>query len=113
MITFGRNSAGRWYEVDVDANGFYDDIWLTTMAQVLASQLNESPFFPQYGIPSIDSITSRTHPDYWISKVKAQFAQYFTAISIVKTVDITNDTPAYNIDVLKLNGSAASVTIRV
>lgn len=113
MITFGRDSAGNWYEVNTDANGFDDDVWLTTMAQVVASQLNESPFFPNYGLPSIESVTSRTHPDYWVSKVKSQFSKYFTAISIVKTVDITTNTPTYNIDVLKLDGSAASATIRV
>ena len=112
MRTYGRGTNGLWYEVDTDTNGSDDDCWLTTVAQVAASQLNESPFYPNYGLPGRESITSRTHPDYWIGKIREQFAQYFTNIAIVKTVDITNNTPTYNIDVLKLSGSAVSITIR-
>jgi len=112
MRTYGRGIDGKWYEVDTDANGFDDDCYLTTVAQVLTSQLQESPFFPQYGLPARESITSRTHPDYWVGKVREQFLRFFTNITIIKTVDITNNTPTYNIDVLKNDGSAASTTIR-
>jgi hypothetical protein len=113
MITFGRDASGLWREVDTDANGFDDDCYLTTVAQVLQSQLGESPFFAQYGLPARQSVTSRTHPDYFINRVREQFANMFTSLSIVKTVDLTNNEPTYYIDALKLNGSAASETIMI
>lgn len=113
MITFGRDENGLWQSVETDANGYDDDCYLTTVAQVLQSQLGESPFFAQYGIPARQSITARTHPDYWINRVREQFSPMFTSISIVKTVDLTNNEPTYHIDALKLSGSAASSTIMV
>ena len=112
MRTYGRGTDGKWYQVNIDVNGKDDDIWLTTMAQVCASELEESPFFPSYGLPARASIVGRTHPDFFISRIREQFSKYFTSISIVKTIDITNNAPTYHIDVQKQNGSAASVTIR-
>ena len=113
MRTYGRDNHGNWFTVVVDSTGFDDDIWLTTLAQVLTSNLNESPFYANYGLPARDSIIARTHPDYWISIIQGQFAQYFTSLTIQKTVDNTNNTPTYHVEVIKNNGATASVTIMV
>lgn len=105
MITFGRDSNGQWHEVATDANGFYDDVYLTTLAQVLQSDVEESWLFPELGIPARQSVIGKTHPDYFVDRVRGYFAQFFASISITQTTDIETNNPIYYIDVLKNDGS--------
>ncbi len=113
MRTYGRDKNGNWYQVNLDVNGFDDDIQLTTLAQCLTSLTDESPFYPLHGIPQIESVISRTHPDYFVNRLREFFAPMFTNISIIKQVDTQTNEPIYNINVIKNDGSAKSVTIYV
>lgn len=112
MRTYGRDENGQWYEVTIDANGFDDDIQLTTLAQCLASLTNESPFYPLHGIPAIDSVVNKTHPDYFVERIRGFFAPLFTSLTIIKQVDSVTNRPTYNVNVIKNSGAAASLTIR-
>jgi hypothetical protein len=112
MRTYGRDSAGNWQEVTTDSNGWDDDVYLTTLAQVLQSDINESWVFPEMGIPARQSVVGRTHPDYFVDSVRAYFAQFFPSISITRTTDSDNN-PAYYVDVLKNDGSDYKATIYV
>jgi hypothetical protein len=112
MRTYGRDSAGNWQEVTTDSNGWDDDVYLTTLAQVLQSDINESWLFPEMGIPARQSVIGRTHPDYFVERVRAYFAQFFPSITITQTTQADN-TPVYYVDVLKNDGSEYKATIYV
>lgn len=114
MRTYGRDAdTGQWYEVTIDANGFDDDIQLTTLAQCLTSLTDESPFYPLHGIPAIDSIVNKTHPDYFVERIRGFFAPLFPSLSIIKQVDSVTNTPTYNVFAVKNDGAATSLTIRI
>jgi hypothetical protein len=112
MQTFGRDSNGQWFEVTTDAAGFNDDVYLTTLAQVLQSDINESWLFPELGIPARQSVIGRTHPDYFVDRVRAYFSRFFANISITLTTD-TDGNPLYYVGVLKNDGSDYKATIYV
>lgn len=112
MRTYGRDSAGNWKMVTTDLNGWDDDVYLTTLAQVLQSDINESWLFPEMGIPARQSVIGQTHPDYFVERVRAHFAQFFPSITITQTTQSDN-TPVYYVDVLKNDGSEYKATIYV
>ena len=92
-----------WQEVTTDANGFSDSVWLTTLAQVLQLNLNESPFYANYGLPDEQSIMQQVAPDFYVNRTQQQFAQYFASLIIARvpgTVD-----PTYNVNVLTNQGA--------
>ena len=87
MRTYGRVAKNplyptqlTWVEVDTDSAGFNDLVYLTTLAQVLKLNLNESPFFSNFGIPAQQSLITQVYPDYYVSFIQQQFAQYFTSL---------------------------------
>ena len=86
----------QWVEVDTDANGFNDAVWLTTLSQVLQLNLNESPMFGNWGIPSQQSLTTQVLPDYYVMLTQQNFAQYFLSLLISKAVATD---PSYNINI--------------
>lgn len=92
----------RWVEVETDANGNNDAVWLTTLAQVLQLGLNESPFFGSYGIPAQQSVFTQIPPDYYVALTQQNFAQYFLSLTITKLPTLT---PTYNINVLANPGA--------
>lgn len=113
MQTFGRDADGLWFEVTTDENGYNDDVYLTTLAQVLQSDINESWFYPKLGIPGRQSAIGRTHPDYFVGRVKNYFAQYFDNINVVQTIEEDTQNPVYYVDVIKNDGSIYKATIYV
>ena len=84
-----------WVEVTTDANGFNDAVWLTTLAQVLQLNLNESPFYGNYGIPSQQSVTTQVFPDYYVMLTQQNFSQYFLSLLISKQQSVN---PTYNVN---------------
>lgn len=73
-----------WVEVTTDANGFDDAVWLTTLAQVLQLNLNESPMFGNFGIPAQQSIVTQVLPDYYVTQTQQTFAPYFLALIVTR-----------------------------
>jgi len=91
---------GTWTEVTTDANGYNDAIWLTTLAQVLKLNLNEDPFFANYGIPGEQSVLSQIQPDYYVNQTQTQFSGYFAALTLSKLPQLPNQPkPTYDINV--------------
>jgi len=97
-----------WVEVDTDANGFNDAVWLTTLCQVLKLNINESPFWGNYGIPAQQAIVQQVFPNFYVERTQQQFSQYFASLII------SNDTaanvegqpvPAYNVFVVTNYGA--------
>lgn len=116
MRTFGRPilsviagviTHGPWQVVTTDANGFDDPVWLTTLAQVLQLNLNESPFYANWGIPGYPAVVQQVFPDYYIAQTQQRFAGRFASLIVAK---INTSQPTYQINVtthqgVKLNAS--------
>lgn len=118
MRTWGRvtDELGNksWVEVTTDANGYNDAVWLTTLIQVFKLNLNESPFFSQFGIPARPSVITQVYPDFYVSFTQQQFAQYFASLIISKKVLLDakgKPTPHYAVNVVTQYGSKIAVDI--
>ena len=108
MRTYGRvtNKDGTksWVEVTTDNQGYNDYVWLTTLCQTLQLNLNESPFFANYGIPSQQSVLQQVFPDYYVSITQQQYSQYFANLNISK---VNSPTPTYQVSVVTSQGVPA------
>jgi hypothetical protein len=110
MRTWGRitNADGSktWVKVETDANGFNDQVYLTTLVQVLKLNLGESPFFANYGIPAQQSLIQQVQPDFYVLRTQQQFAPYFAALLVSKTPQLPNQpNPTYAVNVTTQNGA--------
>lgn len=102
MRTWGRiENTGEWIEITTDPDGFNDAVWITTLAQVLQLNRGESPFFGNYGIPAQQSVISQLFPDWYVSETQAQFAGFFSSLSLRKIPDFD---PRYEFDVTTNQG---------
>lgn len=111
MRTWGRVYADdgtyEWVLVTTDENGFNDAVWLTTLAQCLKLQPNESPIFASYGISAQRAVLQQIMPDYDVAKTQAQFSTYFASLQIA-SVAPTNPNqfePQYNISIVPNAGA--------
>jgi hypothetical protein len=116
MRTYGRvydpdGLNPKWVEVTTDANGFDDAVWLTTLIQVLKLNLQESPFFAQYGLPAVQSVMQQLAPDYYISITQQQFAPYFANLQISRSISADGITPTYLCNVLTNQGAALLIEV--
>lgn len=113
MRTYGRitneDGSKTWLEVDTDANGYNDLVYLTALAQVIKLNLGESPFFSNYGIPAHQTIVTQVFPDYYVMMVQTQFAPYFASLSIVRQPGTFP--PVYNATAVTHSGSILSTEI--
>ncbi|HSY77377.1 MAG TPA: hypothetical protein VK890_10995 [Bacteroidia bacterium] len=72
----------KWVQINTDANGFNDMVYLTNMIQVIRLNLHESPFFSNWGIPAHVSVMTQIAPDYYMNLIQQRFAKYFTLLTI-------------------------------
>jgi hypothetical protein len=100
MRTWGRQFNGdgsyQWIEVTEDANGFTDNIYLTTLFQALKLNLGESPFYAGYGIPQYQTIVTQTFPDFYAAQTQTQFAPHFASLTIIRVPG--SFPPVYNVN---------------
>lgn len=112
MRTYGRvvnpDGSKSWVEVDTDANGFNDYVWITTLIQCLKLAINESPFFANYGIPAQRSVIQQIFPDYYVAQTQSQFSQYFASLIVSKVP--AND-PEYRINIVTQSGVKVAASI--
>lgn len=111
MRTWGRINqvngiGGTWVEVTTDATGQNDAVYLTTLAQVLKLNLNEDPFYANYGIPAEQSVIAQVQPDYYANQAQQQFAGFFAALIVSKAAQKPNQPkPTYNINLTANQGA--------
>lgn len=91
----------RWVVVE-SADGFDDNVWLTTLCQVLLLNLNESPFYADWGIPARQSVLQQVPPDFWVTFTQQRFSARFASL-IVARVPGPGD-PTYRINVITNQG---------
>jgi hypothetical protein len=113
MRTFGRVynelSVATWVVVETDANGFNDDVYLTTLIQVLKLNLGESPFWGNWGIPAYQTIMTQVFPDFYAAQVQAQFAPFFAKCLIQRLKAAPS--PTYDVSVTTHYGAVISAEI--
>ena len=115
MRTYGRiydaNGKPTWVVVQTDANGNNDMVWLTTLIQVLKLNLNESPFYAQYGIPAQQSVMQQVSPDYYVALTQQAFAPYFASLIITKQNSTV--TPTYQVTVKTHQGVTINASVPI
>lgn len=112
MRTYGRvtnETSSTWVEVDTDAAGFNDAVWLTTLAQVLKLNLGESPFFANYGIPQQQTIMTQVFPDYYTMQTQTQLAPNFASLVITRVPG--SIPPVYNVTATTHTGSVLATQV--
>ena len=110
MRTYGRDSAGKWYVIETDENGYNDAVWLTTLGQCIKLAPQESPFYPDYGIPAQSSVIQQILPTYYVNNLQSQFSQYFSSLQIALT---QANPPVYQINAITNSGSAIISEVRI
>ncbi|MHB1937598.1 MAG: hypothetical protein ACYCOR_13560 [Acidobacteriaceae bacterium] len=98
-----------WVEIDTDATGFNDNVYLTTLAQVLALNLGESPFFANYGIPQQQTVVTQVYPDFYVAQTQTQFAPYFASL-VIKRVQGSSP-PIYTVAAVTHSGAVINKEI--
>ena len=108
LRTYGRINqvnglGGTWVEVTTDANGLNDAVYLTTICQVLKLNLNEDPFWANYGIPGQQSVITQVFPDYYAAQTQTQFAPFFSSLVITRIQG--SNPPVYNVQAVSHSGA--------
>ena len=96
--------------MQTDANGHNDLVWLTTVYQCLQGNLNESPFYGNYGLPAHQSIIQQIFPDFDMMKTQTQFSPYFASLIIA---NMGTPTPQYRVNVVTNSGVKLSTAVAV
>lgn len=98
-----------WAQVSTDANGFNDAFYVTALAQCLKLNLNESPFYANSGIPQYQTIMTQVFPDFYVSGIQQQYAQYFASLTITRVPGSVP--PQYNVAAITHSGSIINQNI--
>lgn len=114
LRTYGRQYSSdgttyQWVEVTTDANGYNDDVYLTTLSQVLQLNLGESPFYANYGIPEYQTVVTQVFPDYYAMMTQQQFAPFFASLQIVRVQG--SSPPVYNIAAVCHSGAILTASV--
>jgi hypothetical protein len=107
MRTYGRRN-GAWVVVETDANGFDDNVMITTLAQCLALSPGEDPFHADVGIPAQQSVVTQIYPDYYVALMQKKFSQYFAILTILRKTSADGITPEYQINAVSHQGAVIS-----
>ena len=113
MRTYGRiidpvTGKKTWVTVQTASDGSNDYVWITTLLQVLQLNLNESPFYANYGIPDKEAVMMQIAPDLYVQRVQQQFAQYFASLIVAR---VAGTVPTYNVNVTTNQGVKVAVNI--
>ena len=105
-----------WHEVQTDANGFNDYVYLTALVQELKLNLGESPLYGNRGIPAKSSIVLQTAPDYYTMLMQQRYAPHFMNLAITRVQGVDsrgNPCPTYRINVTTHYGVSAELNVPV
>lgn len=99
-----------WVQVNTDANGNNDAVYVTNLIQCLKLNLGESPFFANYGIPAQRSVITQIFPDFYTYQTQTQFSQFFVSLTVQK---VPSSTPTYNVTAVTHAGAVIEEIIAV
>lgn len=105
MRTYGRvfnhDGTWTWVQVNTDAQGFDDYVWIVTLIQTLLLNRGESPFYANSGIPAQQSVVQQVFPDFYITQTQQQFAPHFASLTLAK---LPGRTPSYRVNATTQQG---------
>jgi hypothetical protein len=99
-----------WQEVQTSATGQNDYVYITALIQCLKLNLNESPFWANYGIPAQQSVVTQIFPDFYVYLIQQRYSQFFAVLTINK---VQSYTPTYQINIVTNNGVQIQQTVAV
>lgn len=95
-----------WIVVQTDANGDNSYVHVVALEQCIKLNLNESPFWANFGIPAKSAVQQQLAPDYYMAKIAGYFSQFFPSLVLAKApYNAADPTPVYNVAVMRNNGS--------
>lgn len=111
MRVYGRNvTTGQWTTVQTDASGHNDYVYITALVQCLKLNINESPFWANWGIPAQQSVVQQIFPDFYVALIQQRFSPYFAALTINK---IASPSPTYAINIVTNQGVQMAMSVPV
>ncbi|WP_236668286.1 MULTISPECIES: hypothetical protein [Burkholderia] len=108
---YAEDGSYQWVAVTTDANGYNDNVYLTTLCQVLKLNLGESPFYANYGIPAQQTVVTQVFPDFYAMTTQQQFAPYFASLAITRVNG--SFPPVYNIQAVAHSGAQLTATVAI
>jgi len=126
--TYDKLGNATWVEVQTDANGLNDYVYLTALIQELKLNLQESPMWGTRGLPAQESVISQVAPTYYVMLMQQRYAPFFQSIVITRVPPGTTNpgqitsrqpsqiprnanAPTYNISILTNYGVQLEVTV--
>ena len=98
----------KWVVVETNQQGYNDAVYITALIQCLKLNINESPFWANYGIPAKSSIVQQVWPDFAVSLMQQRYASYFASLTIVRQPTFT---PTYQVNITTNQGNRITETI--
>ena len=105
-----------WVMVETDINGFNDAVYLSAFCQVLQLQPQESPFYAEYGVPSIQAVHDQLIPDTNVYFMQSKYSQYFISLQVVPAHQTDANgtvTPIYNVTAITNSGAKISAVVPI
>lgn len=102
-----------WIEVDTDANGNNDLVWITTLCQCLRLNLDEDPSFANYGIPAIPAAQTGVPPDFYVAQMQKAFAPYFASLTINRVTAANSKKAEYKVNVMTNRGYILNTSVPI
>jgi hypothetical protein len=109
----------KWVVVETTPQGFNDDVYITAMAQTVLLNINESPFFGNFGIPAHESIMQQFMPDFYLVQIQQFYLPFFSSLLVARVPDptVSRDenvpAPVYRFSVItKLGFKYPPITVR-
>ena len=114
MRTYGRvrnpDGSKAWAEVSTDENGYNDMVYVVTLIQCLLLNLNESPFYANFGLPAKQSVIQQIAPDFYVAQTQSQFSQYFAALIVARVATLP---PTYQVNVTTQQGFKLNASVPI
>jgi len=111
MRVYGRDpKTDQWLTVTTDASGQNDYVHITALIQCLKLNLNESPFWANWGIPAQQSVVQQIFPDFYVSLIQQRYSAYFASLQISKVASFT---PTYNVNIITNQGVKMQMSVAV
>jgi hypothetical protein len=107
--TYNEDGTYQWVVVETDASGIQDAFYVTALAQCIKLNLGESPIYANAGIPQYTTIMTQTFPDFYMSRIQQQYAQYFASLTITRVPGTLP--PQYNARAMTHSGAIISKNI--
>ncbi len=80
--TYDELGKATWVEITTAPNGLDDYVYATALIQCIKLNLNESPFWGNWGIPAKPSVVQQIAPDYYTMLIQQRYAQFFLSLVI-------------------------------